>query len=384
MAENNDKAILTVRLDHDPRVYNLSDEIPFQIIFEIYRAHDNDHVPRPLTLLKMGSVFDVPSALSQGILELLDFETGTKIDIPARAAPETPEVQQSLDFEDSLMTILPYNTAVSKSLRHIQHTFALPSPKSPAAWPLKAGQRYTLRLTSSDLGVRWWTYGTKEDLLAPCGNLKPLDPSEPARLCRVTGYNTSFSVVASLPHPPAFTVKLSLSAEVFDGANPQPIAIRITTTNLGDRPITAKNRFTQAHGDLERQPVTIISPLTPNLRNFSILNVAAGNELMASAGPVHVPSVGSKGYSRKEFTTLEPGIPFESEVVFLSEKSVEFLKRIPGNELHITLRPDEVWRTWDTMDILFDGQDRLTKGLGGYVPLLRLESSDKLILPLQG
>ncbi len=58
---------LTVRTD--PPVCDLSDGQAFTFIFKIRRSQDIDDVLWPLTLLTIGSVFDVASALAQGSLE---------------------------------------------------------------------------------------------------------------------------------------------------------------------------------------------------------------------------------------------------------------------------------------------------------------------------
>lgn len=129
---------------------------------------------------------------------------------------------------------------------------------------------------------------------------------------------------------------------MFDCEDPLPISVRINTTSCGKRPVTAKNRFDQPFGDDGRSPVTIIAPDVPDIRNLSIIDVATGSELTDATGPVCVPRVGDKGYSRQEFTTLEPDVPFESEIVVLSGNSDAWLKRVTGNALRIALRPYEV------------------------------------------
>lgn len=83
MPDTPDKTILFLRMTHDPRFYDLSANDPFRMTFEIYRAHESDLDPRPLTLWITGSAFDVLSALRKAS-ELVDIETGTRVEIPTR------------------------------------------------------------------------------------------------------------------------------------------------------------------------------------------------------------------------------------------------------------------------------------------------------------
>jgi hypothetical protein len=229
-----DKTILFFRMTHDPRFYDLSANDPFRMTSEIYRAHESDLDPRPLTLWITGSAFDVPSALHQGILELVDFETGIRVDIPTRDLPCTAEPPKYSQIEDSFLAIPPYDTSIPKRTRHVHRTFTLPPRQSPSAWPLREGRKYALRVTSSNLGVQWWNYTTQPNISLP---------SQPARLCCVGIAEAHFLVVPSLPHPPPLTITLSLSAGIFGHDNPLPISVRISTTNRGELPITVKNRF---------------------------------------------------------------------------------------------------------------------------------------------
>lgn len=389
MVETNDKKIISLRFSHDPPVYELSEDGRFQITFEFFRASSSDDDRRPLTFLAAGSVFDVPFALSQGLLEVVDLETGTRVEIPTRDAPgvaESPNSEQNSDPENSSYTLTAYDASIPKHIRNILHTYTLPSPQSPGAWPLEAGKKYAFRLTSTDLGVKWWNYGTETNLDLPSQpeRLSRVCISASNFLCRHGLPAVQFLVVPPLPHPPSLTIKLSVSAPVFDRNNPVPISVRISTTNRGNRPIIAKNRFDQPYGDGLRYPVTVLSTDRPDWRNLSIVDVASGTGLTDATSPICVPHVGVKGFVRREFTTLEPGVPFESEIVVLPENSHGRLKRLAGNELRITLRPYEVWWNWGTVDEVFEGKTRFGPNLGGYKPPLRLESSDELTLHIVG
>jgi hypothetical protein len=97
-----------------------------------------------------------------------------------------------------------------------------------------------------------------------------------------------------------------------------------------------------------------------------------------------VPRVGNRGYPRREFTTLEPDVPFESNIVVLSGNSDAWLKRVTGNALSIALRPYEVWWKWGTVDEVFDGTKRFGPSLGGYTTPLKLECRDVLTLCVVG
>lgn len=70
---------LIVRLYLSLSVCDVSGEYPFDIVFEIRRSQDVVGDPRSLTFLITHSVVDVPSALAQGNLELVDVESCIKV-----------------------------------------------------------------------------------------------------------------------------------------------------------------------------------------------------------------------------------------------------------------------------------------------------------------
>ncbi|KAF8146947.1 hypothetical protein K438DRAFT_1780410 [Mycena galopus ATCC 62051] len=113
---------------------------------------------------------------------------------------------------------------------------------SPLALILEPGTRYTVRLASEDLGVRWWAYGDREELAGGDKGMARTQ-SENAKLAnsKSTAGSATFTSVSSLPWPPRVEMGMRLVSPS-DGQ----VLLEVSATNTGDRTVLAQTRDSQS------------------------------------------------------------------------------------------------------------------------------------------
>lgn len=366
-----------------PAVFDLSGAFPFEITLESRRFEKKGDDPRPLTLWTDESIFDIPDAFAHGFFELIDLESGSKVDIdipltaprsglallitlPSRASEEYPDNP----FDEHIVHL-----DVAKHLQRF----------------VRAGRTYRLRIQSHNLGVKWWTYGYQKYF--PHG----VPPSSPGDLVAVKPAWTDFLTVSSLPIPPAVTV--SLSARLFDlvqGSQEfSPCTIRLEVTNRGTQPISVKSNGDQPYiscwdphnpgGPSNRDRITSTST-TLSVQSFKLCKAGSKEDFMHNGNSsVGTMAVGSNGeWSRNQFTTLDPGIPLVQKMPFTPFSST-IKERIREHKmLVLTLRSEDVWWCFGTIDELFgDDKTVLKKCQQQPTVPLTLASDDRIILLLE-
>ena len=86
--ENSELPIsIFLRKDYQPHFFDLSGGKFFDFYLDIKRCYPSDKDDRDLTLLVNESVFDIPYAFQEGLLELIDEETGAVVVWPTAGEP---------------------------------------------------------------------------------------------------------------------------------------------------------------------------------------------------------------------------------------------------------------------------------------------------------
>ncbi|CAF9925285.1 hypothetical protein IMSHALPRED_006433 [Imshaugia aleurites] len=253
---------------HHSPVFDLSGANPFDVVFEVDRFRGDGAGWRSITLLLNGSLLDVFHAFTHGLLELIDLDADRKIVFnPENDGVARPTVSNQLKFsasfevedlkedifspfspEEDNVTIsapsaqperrfLTLPTRASGGKRKAQKIISL-CVSATIQHLLKSGRRCRLQTTSVDLLVKWWQYGSQEELAVKDVPVELLPPPEPATIVATRICHRDFSVVESLPVPPSIHISLGLSPPViYRSGDPTPI-LEISITNTANQPVT--------------------------------------------------------------------------------------------------------------------------------------------------
>lgn len=233
---------------------------------------------------------------------------------------------------------------------------------------LKPGHKYRLQTTSIDLGIRWWRYDSQGELAVKNLPLELLPLSEPATVVATQTCHRDFTVVTSLPVPPSVRISLDLSHPVtYRLGDPTPI-LKISITSSADQPVTTISFGCQplvlsSHVQSNSHAHVISTSTNIALQNFSITHIASGKEMIRES----YVCVLQNGWQRRQFTTLEPGVPMVQEIVFL-KNATAVRARMKNGECKLKLRAMGIWWHWGTKDEILEGAQGTKRLPGGPKP----------------
>ena len=393
------------------QVFDLSGTTPFDVFFEVDRFRGDGGGWRSITLLLNGSLLDIPHAWSHGLLELIDVDADCKVvfnpkhdriagpilSTPRSDSFELVEIEEdrraTFRSEDESLEVsappahpriqlLTLLTRESGGRRKAQKAIPLCISET-IKHMLKPGRKYRLQTTSIDLGVKWWRYGSQGELAVKGVPVELLSPPEPAAVVATQLCHRDFTVVESLPVPPSVHISLALSPPfVYRLGDPTPI-LKISVTNTADQPVTmtsfgSQPHITSTHAKPNNHARIISTSANISLENFSITHVASGKELLQES----YLCVLQNGWQRRQFTTLEPGVPLVQEIEFLKNATAVRARMVHG-EYKLKLRAREVWWHWGTKDEILEGELGTKSLPGGPKPPLMLTSQDEVMFRLE-
>lgn len=182
------------------KVLDRSEQLPFSIVFGLCRDSSADIDPRPLVLDTTRSALDVPYALAHKLLTLHEYVSRDKQDVEVDLSRLT-----KIGGDNATHVVLPSPVgrkenefkAFTTYMYHVDTSSELASILEPS-------KKYTIRLATEDLSVKWHAYGGRDQLVSEEG--KPLQPSREERLVKTkskfSGGHARFTAVSSLPWPP--------------------------------------------------------------------------------------------------------------------------------------------------------------------------------------
>ncbi|MCJ1396045.1 hypothetical protein MMC18_008932 [Xylographa bjoerkii] len=360
-----------LQASNGPATLDLSGNLPFDIHLRVRRNRTGQ--PRPLTFQTSNSVFDIPYAFDKGLLELIDLESGVRLEsgelVNAASEPD----------EDTFTTLPHCNYERRRSLFDYDHSF----PAGIAdrfQGVLVSGHRYRLQLKTLDLGIKWWIYGTNEyvhtDDTAPDAVLL----SEPALLVASRFTHQDFLVVESLQAPPPVSISLSLSSNTIRLSGESPATLRIVITNQSTQAVMVKSSADQltvsptGSSRTEGNHHRITSSCPVFIHNFVINRLPSTEDLVPTR---QICTLGA-GFGRRQFTDLMPGVPLVREYI-LPQSSAGFWQRTGEGEYRIKLRPCSVWWCFGTVKEVFGDKKALKRLPNGPTLPLELASEDEVV-----
>lgn len=174
--------------------------LPFSVVFGICRLSTSNTDPCPIPIETAGSVFDVPYALAHGLLTLCEerLEDATKwVEVDLGRMEETEK-------SNSNCVSVPSLVGRRRSWKNDLTVFlGCISLKGTLASAWKAGERYRIRLASTDPCIKKWACSDQEQSTANHG--------EAAKLVNSYSYgHATFRVVDNLSFPPRVDTSLRL------------------------------------------------------------------------------------------------------------------------------------------------------------------------------
>ena len=367
--ENTELTIsVSLRKDYQPHFFDLSGVSQFDFYLDIKRCHLTDKSDRDLTLLANESVFDIPYAFREGLLELIDEETGAVVVWPSsgKELQKREERKFITLFRRSLMPDKTTGTIHSIPFNIFEDLKTILQPEG----------QYRIWLRDLDLNVKWWSFAPPTD----SNPNSPLPPSESGKVVAKTTTNKLFHTVSSIRTPPPISITLTLSSSEISYSGPPP-TLRVSITNLGLEAIAVKSSGGQPYvssSNVNPRDSHITCPIDfPSLKNFLITSETGATILDIP----DCPSAGPHGLSRTNFTTLQPGVSVAMEGEFLVQEWIRKKLRNEGGYFKLRLKKRNAWWSEGSVEDLYAGRKKLAwteLWRSACLPVV-LESSDEIV-----
>lgn len=312
--------------------------------------------------------------LSSQFIECVDTESGQKIPV---LIDVDSEQQNALSFEKSsksttttttkysLMTLFEhrseYLTFTTASYpRDYEYTFT--------SKELKVNRNYTIRCTPSSC-LSWWSYSSKEavhDYFASRGELPPLSETQQPLQCEPTN-TVSFTTRQELPQAPIVDISLAAPSTSFSHSGNPPFEFFITFTSHASRPITVlaeRHHVRSMNSDIE---IVLDETASSHQRRIAPDLIDDGN----IDGP----------WYPEDFLQLVPGVPYRERRVLDPTANIQnSLADLKIGISYILRVLDACWVWWsfDSVEEVMRYAGERGSGSLGYVPAVKLTSSDEV------
>ncbi|KAI0551800.1 hypothetical protein F4679DRAFT_124610 [Xylaria curta] len=377
------------------QVFDASGQLPFSIVFGLCRRSPADTDTRSITLQTKHSALDVPYAIAHGLLTLYKQYEGNE---PDREVDLSDQLK-AFDGDNENDAYLTLHSPINRT-EHWRNAFTIYQyridPKSELASMLESGKKYTIKLTSEDLGVKWWSYS---DAAQSLNNLESTtQTSQTGKLVnsKPSAGKASFLVTSALPYPPKtqMNMKLVRDDERISSTDGGAVILEITMTNTGSQPINVqtrgRQRFLVPWGPFQPEEETedtrprIIDGILPTpSSSLRIIDAATGDVIREPKKPGPCgPLYASRTDPRPKLESLVTLVPSQS---FVRRVDIgELLDGLPDGEYRVLMEPRGVWWCFGSQDEISDkGDDRIAKRLyQTMVPRLVLETDDVVELQI--
>lgn len=348
------------------RIFDASGKFPFTIDFGLCRHSADDTDPRSLVLDITGSALDVPYAIANKLL------ISHGINTLQRDRERLKHMSVGVPVGEGKRYItLPSPIGRTKHYRDCFTVLEYPVDKGGELASLFVpGKEYCIKLTSQDLGIKWYTYLDDPSLHIDHDLLSR--PSQTAKIVnskRSAGHVT-FKVVESLPWPPDVSTRLSL----IPATNTTPGCIQISITNMSIKPVSIEPRgrpqlYLEPRDLLGARTTTRVRmhhTQTPDLPLASfgfLVTDTATSEIVAN----NIPRPGCMGLTSgmldlrpraKNLLTLEPG-----QAVLRQVDLSTVLRKLKDGVFTIRLWEQAKWWCVGSLEEICDMED----GDGGRV-----------------
>jgi hypothetical protein len=366
---------LLIQIHNRYQVFDASGQLPFSIVFGLCRKSPSDTDPRSITLETAGSIFDVPYALTHGLLALYerDEHDGGWIAMEqSRMGDVGPGKSESISVPSPVNRPTSWRFNLTEYICPIDVQAALASI-------LEVGKTYRIKLGSQDLGVKKWTW--IEEIQGDGTDATKLISS------RVGGNGTaSFQFVKGVVWPPKVETRMRLCSTSPSAQLPRPwkststLLWKLQPSTQGPRLSVCKYGPMGPDVNDPNQPdqltrIIHASPEQGLISNLKVVDVATGEVVeRPGRGCIGCKAPHDPRPKVDELVTLRPGVPI-TRVIDIGLR-VKWLK---DGQYKIRMHPS-CCRRWSGQLPKEDGEDervpaRLYKGWS--IPLM-LETEDEV------
>lgn len=374
------------------RVFDLSGNLPFSIVFGLCRRSKEDTDPRALVLAASNSILDVPYALTHKLLTLRVEHPKWKTDVEV----DVGQLSQGKDNLEPYLT-LPSPVGRMGDWRKCLSIYRYDvGPGSELASLFEPGKKYSIKHTikrGGDLGFGEYSYVEPAEPLKEHGE-PSASVGQPRLVSSRSDGRPTFQVVPSLPWPPNVQTRMQRyrgnTEKLSNDEKSGDAVLEITVLNTGTETITA-----QTHGEQrclcprgpmyaeEGYPGADLRPrlIAPNISTasdtISIIDMATSSTVREASKPTGIcPLYAANQDPRPRLellVALKPGEPLVRCV-----DATKLLSGLADGVYGLRMEPRGVW--WcvgSCEDFANEEDDRVPHDLfQTLIPPLMLECDD--------
>ena len=321
---------IDIRLNASQICY-LSNEHPFEITIFINLCSRH-----PVTIIKQNSILNAQAILDQGYIEIVDSETGAKVEFPTANPPSSTSQGQppASDYASSLTTLDTRTTYVAlTTASNRKESYYLPIDCTTALAP---NRTYTVSWKAPH-EISWWVPSSKDAVLAHAAqhnNVLPPTAFPPISYCPI---NTAhFITRPHLVQPPTITVSLSAPSSTYPASS------------SSSRPFLFTLQFTSHFS----HPVTVLAnrPLTIDQNSDIIIFDALTSQ---EVGLERIFICGVDEWVEEDFIRLIPETPYREERV------LDQLEGLEAGKEYVLKFVQSTWRWWGEEEVRSIDRQRL-------------------------
>ncbi|KXS96621.1 hypothetical protein AC578_10433 [Pseudocercospora eumusae] len=368
--EDDHQVTVQIQLNARYRVFDLSGNVPFSIVFGLVRKAFSDKDPRPLIIHTHRSVLDIPHALVKGMLTLHVHEGDREVPVDVSRLPHTQ------DNEGTSIT-LPSPLERTDNRRRCMTVYEyIIKPSSALGSLFEVGKRYSVRVHPAyqDTSFSSYEYLHQEEAV----DRQQQVSEKPKALTTIAHGRALFRAISSVPVPPILQTRMRLWPSASSEEGEVPAQLEISVENTGSEPITVRTRGRQrflvaqdpvfdAEGEAadDARPRMIDESSLAPASSLQIIDTTTAEKVWEAAKPG--PCGGASNPKKTDDTrpkletlaTLKPGKPLSKQVVIS-----QLLAKLPDGKYGVRMEPRGMW--WcvgDRGDFANAGEERLPQHL---------------------
>lgn len=347
--EDGDQAIVQTQLNSRYRVFDLSGNVPFSIVFGLVRKASSDKDPRTLILHTQKSVLDVPYALAKGMLTLHVHEGDREVPVDVSRLPHTHD-------EEGTSVTLPSPAERAENWKRCMTVYEyIVEPPSTLGSLFEVGKRYSMRVHPAyqDIFFSSYEYLHREETV----DGQQLVSEKPMALTTIAHGRAFFTAISSVPMPPVLQTRMRLWPSASSGEGEMPAQLEISVENTGSEPITVqtrgRQRFLVAQGPMfdaegeatdDGRPRMIDESSPAPTSSLQIIDTTTGEVIREAGkpGPCGGASNPKKTIDTRPkletLITLKPGEPRVMQADFS-----QLLAKLPDGKYGVRMEPRGMW-----------------------------------------
>ncbi|KAF7190782.1 hypothetical protein HII31_07941 [Pseudocercospora fuligena] len=348
-ADDGDQVTVQVQLNSRYRVFDLSGNVPFSIVFGLVRKASSDKDRRPLILHTNASVLDVPYALAKGMLTLQVHESDREVPVDVSRLSQ-------MHTDEKMSVVVPSPVERKEHWKQCMTVYEyIIEPSSTLGSLFEVGKRYSMRIHPAYQNTCFASYeylhkGETVDSQQQVSE-KPKD------LITIAHGRAFFRPILSVPVPPVLQTRMRLCHSALSEEDGRPAQLEISVQNTGSEPITVqtrgRQRFLVAQGPMfdaggeatdDARPRIIDESSPAPASSLQIIDTTAAEVIREASKPgpcggaSNPPKTIDMRPKLETLVTLKPGEPLVKQVDFS-----QLLAKLPDGKYGVQMEPRGMW-----------------------------------------